>query len=222
MHGERYKLLKLLREYEIHPTKFGGSIPTDLAAPGSSAANGPMDIGEIQAIIEIDHDSTNNDDNRENEIIVIYDDDKSTNEDVRNDNHDAMTASSLHMPLRPTKNRNNEAKDNNNDHNTNTTDIPIRTPDQVISIKNTNRDDDDTNDAVEEDNVAATAVGINNTGTNEKRKLNPQSRDHLRRKKPKNRIQATYKNNSSVTNSDDDDTEMHDDEMHDDDDDDDN
>ena len=82
LHGERYRLLKLLRAYETYTPKFGDTIPKDLLTPGLSAscrdADGQIDDEEIQEIIEIDHDS--------NEIIEI-DDDESTNEDGGDDNH---------------------------------------------------------------------------------------------------------------------------------------
>ena len=72
-------------------------------------------------------------------------------------------------------------------------------PDQIVSTNsNTNRDDDDTIDAM--DVVAGAAVGIN-TSTNKKRKSNHYSRDHLKRKKSKNSIQANT-DNSAITDDD--------------------
>ena len=64
LHGERYRLLKLLRNYETYPLKFGGAIPTDLT-PGRSF----NDNEDVQEVVQLDN---NNDEvNMVTEVIDV-------------------------------------------------------------------------------------------------------------------------------------------------------
>ena len=55
LHGERYRLLKLLREFDTTPSKFGGVVPTYLT-PGMS----PSDCEGIQELVELEDHKKNN------------------------------------------------------------------------------------------------------------------------------------------------------------------
>ena len=63
-HGERYRLLELLRNCETHPFKFGGAVPTDLT-PGRSF----NDNKDVQEFVQLDN--TNDENNMVTEAIDI-------------------------------------------------------------------------------------------------------------------------------------------------------
>ena len=65
LHGERYRLLKLLNKFETYPWKFGHLIPNDLIPKRSSGSS-----GDVQEIIQIDDD---NNAGSVNEVIEIND-----------------------------------------------------------------------------------------------------------------------------------------------------